>query len=455
MRGHPIARYLRPAQSAISIVGAIVIFVLMLGGCEVASAAACGGLNQRPCKVFERIPSCNRGLVEDLRHGRCIAKAKRSQRPLRCGALNQRPCRVNERVPSCNRGLVEDLRHGRCIAKAKPKPVLPHVGRPIIRPAPKPHCGALNQRACKVTERVPSCDRGLVEIRGKCLRRLNCGAEGQRPCTVAERIPSCNKGLVEYTNGKCMRPVCGGLGMRACKIGERIPSCDKGLRESLGKCVRLKPGELAVLASIGEYSRTLAETSERKCIDLLSRLSVPSTTVMHVRLDANAAKYFAIGFSCASLEELDQLSGYTELAQEMNRQFHKPPCAKWVAPVRPICTIFRSTYVAGGAFARCMVELAKQKLVTSEHGRSSVRELWLGIGKFAWRARKLDKQAGRLIRNLRKKAKKKKPGAKKSGNEKGSGDAALDAVFSAIGLQIKFTAKTEKVLNGPVCRGVN
>ena len=32
-----------------------------------ALAAKCGGLNKHPCKVWERIPSCNKGLIENLK----------------------------------------------------------------------------------------------------------------------------------------------------------------------------------------------------------------------------------------------------------------------------------------------------------------------------------------------------------------------------------------------------
>ena len=451
---------------AISIGGAI-IFVSLLGEGGVANAAACGALNQRPCRVNERIPSCNRGLVEDFRHGRCVVKAKpalprlgkpiiRPRPPLQCGALNQRPCRVNERIPSCNRGLVEDFRHGRCVVKAKP--ALPRLGKPIIRPRPPLQCGALNQRACKVTERIPSCDRGLVERRGRCIRLTNCGAEGQRPCKITERIPSCDRGLVEYVNGKCMRPVCGGLNMRACQIGERIPSCNKGLRESLGKCIRLKPGEIPVLATIGEYSSTLAEMGQSECIKLLDKLRAPSTTVMGVHLSAAAGKYFAIGFACASLGELDQISGYTDLAQEMNRQFHKLPCVKWATPVRPVCTIFQSTIVTGGAAARCAVELAKQKLIEGPGGRSSVRDTWLGIGKFAWTARKLLKKKNGKEDKKKKGADKSKDGKNAEVGKNGSKDSsernAMDYVLKGFGLQIKYTAAAQKVLNGPLCRGI-
>ena len=68
-------------------------------------------------------------------------------------------------------------------------------------------CGALNQRACKVTERIPSCNARLVEWKGNCVSKGACGALGQRACTVGERIPSCGKGLLEGGDGICNKPV--------------------------------------------------------------------------------------------------------------------------------------------------------------------------------------------------------------------------------------------------------
>ena len=155
-----------------------------------AYAATCGAANQRPCKVWERIPSCNKGLKEDFKKNRCVRPRK--PRPPRCGALNQRPCKVWERVPSCNRGLVENFKRGRC---ERPKRL---------------NCGAQNQRPCKVWERVPSCNKGLVEnfARGRCEKPkpLSCGDLNKAPCKLWERVPSCNNGLVEnFALGKCVK----------------------------------------------------------------------------------------------------------------------------------------------------------------------------------------------------------------------------------------------------------
>jgi hypothetical protein len=170
---------------------AVPVFILLFIS-QSAYALNCGKAGQRPCTVLERIPSCDRGLVENFAKKRCERKKKKTKKVVRCGALNQRPCKVFERVPSCNKGLKEDFRRNRCI---KPR---------------KLACGARNQRPCKITERIPSCNKGLKEDFGKnrCVKpgELSCGRRHQRPCTIVERIPSCNRGLVEDLKyRKCLK----------------------------------------------------------------------------------------------------------------------------------------------------------------------------------------------------------------------------------------------------------
>jgi hypothetical protein len=137
-------RISRSSSRIVFFAAATAAFTTMLG-LPPAEAAVCGAQNQRPCKVWERVPSCNRGLVEDLRRNRCVARAAPAPRPQVCGGFNQRPCLVTERIPSCNPGLVEDLGARRCVAR-----------RALS-------CGGLDQRPCLVVERIPSCDRGLAE----------------------------------------------------------------------------------------------------------------------------------------------------------------------------------------------------------------------------------------------------------------------------------------------------
>lgn len=192
-----------------------------------AYAAKCGGLNQRPCTIFERIPSCNKGLVENFRINKCVRPAPppKPQRPAHCGREGQKPCTVFEYIPSCDTGLAEDFVKNVCI-------------RPNV-------CGKENQRPCNIVERVPSCDAGLIEDFGanKCVKtaNLSCGKRDQRPCLLVERVPSCDDGLAEdFVKGKCILPnACGAKGERPCNLVERVPSCNAGLAEDfvLNECV--------------------------------------------------------------------------------------------------------------------------------------------------------------------------------------------------------------------------
>ncbi len=138
-----------------------------------------------------------------------------------CGYQNARACGVFERLPSCDHGLIEKA--GRCVS-----------------PAPPPQCGGQDQRACLVTERLPSCNHGLVERSGRCVSPTPCGAQGQRACLVVERLPSCDRNLIEI-NGRCAHPACGRVGDRACRVNERLPSCDDKLVERGGRCVDPSP----------------------------------------------------------------------------------------------------------------------------------------------------------------------------------------------------------------------
>lgn len=92
-----------------------------------AQAGSCGGNGQRPCKLWERVPSCNSGLVEDFAKGKCIKVTKNTpkagNRRVVCGGQGQRPCRVTERIPSCNSGLVEDFAKDRCVKITANTPV--------------------------------------------------------------------------------------------------------------------------------------------------------------------------------------------------------------------------------------------------------------------------------------------------------------------------------------------
>lgn len=57
-----------------------VCMLVLLSLASLQVMAQCGGLNKRPCKVWERVPSCNKGLVENFKKGKCVAKAKKKAR---------------------------------------------------------------------------------------------------------------------------------------------------------------------------------------------------------------------------------------------------------------------------------------------------------------------------------------------------------------------------------------
>lgn len=87
-----------------------------------AQAARCGGVNQRPCKVWERVPACNLGLLHSFKRKRCVKikiKLKKKPRPRHCGRLNQKPCKVFEFIPSCSKGLGHDFKLKRCVRLRK------------------------------------------------------------------------------------------------------------------------------------------------------------------------------------------------------------------------------------------------------------------------------------------------------------------------------------------------
>ncbi|MGB0630044.1 MAG: hypothetical protein ACPGRZ_05060 [Alphaproteobacteria bacterium] len=47
----------------------------------------------------------------------------------------------------------------------------------------------------------------MTEFHNKCVKKGACGAKGQRPCLLTERLPSCNKGLAEdFKTQKCNPP---------------------------------------------------------------------------------------------------------------------------------------------------------------------------------------------------------------------------------------------------------
>ena len=61
------------------IIKSTIVGSLLLLQSATSYAAQCGATNQRPCKVWERVPSCNRGLAEDFRVHKCVRKKQPRQ----------------------------------------------------------------------------------------------------------------------------------------------------------------------------------------------------------------------------------------------------------------------------------------------------------------------------------------------------------------------------------------
>ena len=66
---------------------------------------------------------------------------------------------------------------------------------------------------------------------------------------------------------------------------------------------------------------------------------------------AEEVEYFKIGFTCGARSKLVQLSGYTSLVQEMNRQLREYPCAAMTPVLRPVCALYETHVSTVGAAA--------------------------------------------------------------------------------------------------------
>jgi hypothetical protein len=235
------ARGIRPAVPLFL----LTLALLALNGAGTAAEARefpsyCGGEGERPCTIFEHIPSCMSGLVEHFGLNKCI-RLDSDGYPTFCGGPNERACTVVEHIPSCKSGLDEiPFPGGTCVQRDS-------QGFP-------PGCGHLNQDACaldlQIRFGIRSCSSGLIEVPfpgGTCIQPDAegfppfCGGESERACTVVEHIPSCKAGLAESLTtlpdgtlvSTCVGPppACGRNGQRPCLIVEHIPSCQPGLAE--------------------------------------------------------------------------------------------------------------------------------------------------------------------------------------------------------------------------------
>ncbi|MHA1517268.1 MAG: hypothetical protein ACTSYK_01575, partial [Alphaproteobacteria bacterium] len=214
------------------------------------------------------------------------------------------------------------------------------------------------------------------------------------------------------------------------------------LRETAdGKCVVLLPGEIPIFATVGDWSTELAKVAEGQCITVLEDLKSVPGGIGGFSIEPRQSKYFKIGFTCGALSKLGQLSGYTSLVQEMNRQLREYPCAAMTPVLRPVCALYETHVSTVGAAATCAVALAKAGMIRSEGG--SVRDTWLGLGKMAW-----------TISDTLGVSKKKGKGDKPKKGSKAAADAkrsAMDGALKNYGLAVNYTASAQRTLNGPLC----
>jgi neutral ceramidase len=132
------------------------------------------------------------GVTNNFQIGSTAAASPPPVEP--CGGTGQRACCVTERIPSCNEGLIEyaGCTTGNCTCGgANPGGTAKSIGYCAAPPPPPPvaSCGGAGQRACCVTERVPSCNKGLIEMSGCTTGDCTCG--GINPIGNLKSIGHC------------------------------------------------------------------------------------------------------------------------------------------------------------------------------------------------------------------------------------------------------------------------
>ncbi len=60
------------ARVLIAVPGLFVLAIIVLVPASASAQRKCGAEGHRPCKVWERIPSCNKGLYEDFKLNMCV-----------------------------------------------------------------------------------------------------------------------------------------------------------------------------------------------------------------------------------------------------------------------------------------------------------------------------------------------------------------------------------------------
>lgn len=122
------------------------------------------------------------------------------------------------------------------------------------------HVPVTDTQACTV-DLTRICDPGTTLVEGRCVSEGQCGKEGQRGCMVWERIPTCDKGLIQNLagDGKCVR-ITAAVKQQICKDtiaavskGKVLGFMDKAMAEAKKETKKLQ----GRLRNAGERDRLL------------------------------------------------------------------------------------------------------------------------------------------------------------------------------------------------------
>lgn len=103
----------------------------------------------------------------------------------------------------------------------------------------------VNKANACIVKPADVCDAGNILVYSKCQKKGQCGKQGQRPCLVVERIPSCDKGLLEDPiDQKCVKPA-----DLACTL---LTGIMNGLKATAAGAAKAKKAEKKVEDFIGE-----------------------------------------------------------------------------------------------------------------------------------------------------------------------------------------------------------
>ena len=180
--------------------------------CVGEAGSACGaGLTEKPgCTLGDEGCQCGSSVWGVKSSGMCVSVTQ-------CGGEGQRACCVGESSSACGDGLTEKpdctlggegCQCGNSVWGIQSSGMCVPVTR----------CGGVDERACCVGESSSACGTGLIEApgcdisgdgcqcedaiwgvdsSGMCRATTSCGGPHQRACCLSERIPSCDAGLVE------------------------------------------------------------------------------------------------------------------------------------------------------------------------------------------------------------------------------------------------------------------